>query len=229
MNRKGYTLILRKAFTLGDKKAYTLIELLTVVAIIGVLVTIGSYVWASVAAAERDNTRKTDLARIKNVLEQYNTDTRSYPTFDTSQGAGRLYAAEWQLADSSTCPHAGNINKRLTPTYFDQVPRDPRYQFKFQSGCGSAHQQSGIYLYVSSPGATAPPTNSSATGYALLATLEKTKDQTDPLDNPIRSFITKFAYYSNRDTFGNCLSGDCVTDFPYNMDANYVVFSNNTR
>lgn len=205
--------------SLMKRTGFTLIELLVVIVIIGLIISVGSYLWGSVAAAGRDNSRKADLARLKNVLEQYSTDNRAYPTFDTTQGAGRIYAAEWQLASNQPCTHATGINKRLTPDYIDEIPADPRHAFQYSGGCGDQKSQTGSYLYLSSPGSTAPAANSSATGYALLATLEKAKDRTNDIDNPVRSLVTNFGYYSEGG----------VLDFPYNMDANYVVFSNNTR
>ena len=62
-----------------SKRGFTLIEILTVILIIGVLVSVTSYVFNSSLIRSRDTQRKTDLDTIKNALEQYYLDTRTYP------------------------------------------------------------------------------------------------------------------------------------------------------
>ncbi len=228
--RFGFTLILRKAFHLERKKAFTLIELMVVIAILGILVSLSSLVWGSVAARGRDNTRKTDLARLKNTLEQYATDNRAYPTYDTSQG--RIYAANWQLDGTNGCAHDDDINARLVnkpplTNYISNLPTDPKRKLDLGPGCGDNYQdQHSLYLYLSAPAGTngqGPSSTSSANAYALLATLEQAAGQTQPSDNPIKSPIGKFSYYCA----GTQITG-CQLD-NYNFDANYVIFGGSTR
>lgn len=198
---------------------FTLIEILVVLAILGILVSISSLVWGSIASRGRDNTRKTDIARLKNTLEQYATDNRAYPTYDTSRGQGRVYAASWQLdGNSLICTHNASINERLTPNYVTEIPQDPRNKFTF-TACDQKQDQHGLYLYITSPASSSGPlATSSANGYALLATLENEVDQTLDNQNPIRTSVGKFSYY-----YANGQLGD------YNFDANYVVTGGTSR
>lgn len=204
---------------------FTLIEILVVIAILGILVSISSLVWGSVAARGRDNTRKTDLARIKNVLEQYSTDNRAYPTYDTSKG--RIYAATWQLDNTNAeCSHDDRINLRLInespkTNYISSIPTDPKRRLEFGAGCSTKQDQHSMYLYLSSPAGTngqGPSATSSANGYALLATLEQSAGRTPDADNPLKSSVGKFSYY---------FASGQLSD--YKFDANYVIFGGSTR
>lgn len=196
-----------------ERRGYTLIELLVVIAIIGILIGIINSAWGAVAARSRDNQRKTDLARIKTILEQYALEHRSYPTFDVSIGGGRIYAAESQLTGGDGCSHSNSVNERLSPKYIAHIPSDPKKKY----GCSNAKDQSGVYLYLSSPGAQAPSGGSSATGYALLATLERATDQISADQNPILTALSPFNYYAGADlsTFG--------------FDANYMITGGQLR
>lgn len=195
------------------RRGFTIIELLVVIAIIGVLMGIINFAWGAVAARSRDNQRKADLARIKTVLEQYALEHRSYPTFDASIGGGRIYAAESQLTGGAGCAHASAINERLAPKYIAKIPRDPKNEY----GCTNVNDQSGTYLYLSSPAAQAPSVGSSATGYALLATLERSTDQISADKNPVLTALSPINYYAGAD------------QSKYNFDANYLITGGQVR
>lgn len=174
---------------------FTLIELLTVVAIIGVLVSIGSYTYASSLARSRDNQRLTDLNLIKNALEQYYLENRTYPRFDRSDVAssGFLFVAAWQLTkmpndpnDSYGCEHSTypliGDQRFLAPDYLAAIPEDPKYKFNFQKECQSVLNQIGQYLYISLPDeAELEPTRTRfpklPTGYYLGARMERSSNQ----------------------------------------------------
>lgn len=60
-------------------KAFTLIELLIVLAIIGILSTISLFAISGVRESARDAKRKADLETIRQALEMYKADIGNYP------------------------------------------------------------------------------------------------------------------------------------------------------
>lgn len=193
------------------RRGFTLVELLVVIAIIGILISLGVYASSSLNVRGRNSTRKADLERIKNVLEQYNVDNRSYPKFDTrTAGIPLIFAAEWQLGDSTGCGHTNGLNPRVTPKYIDTVPGDPKKKF---TSCGAGPlDQSGMYLYLSA-GNTTP--DSFPTAFALLATLETPSSAADFFDQTtIFGSVgrARFEYYKGQDFISE-----------YSLDANYLV------
>ena len=157
------TKYLNSKFLIPNSSGFTLIELLVVIAIIGILVSISVVGWVSVAQRGRDSTRKSDLARIKQVLQQQYSDTRTYPTFDGSKGL--IYAASWQLTQdgSSGCLRDDGTTKNIAPKYVDKIPTDPKDVFDYAAAtCESlGENQADRYLYISAPttvdGPTEPP------------------------------------------------------------------------
>ena len=194
---------------------YTLIELLVVIAIIGILSGLGTYGWSSASARSRDSVRKTDLAQIKDALAHYYLDNKEYPDFDATHG--RIYNAVWQLSAGTTCAHNTDIAKRLTPTYLQKIPEDPRQRTDFaKHNCSMTAGQDTRYLYLSAPSESSGP-SSPANGFALLATLERAgTDQLADLHNPLMAGNDSFfgVYYSNATNYGNGSHG---------VDANYMI------
>lgn len=94
-------------FLIRGKRGFTLIEVLIVVAIIGILVAFSSVAFSSVRASARDTKRKGDLYDIRSALEIYRNDCGRYPASLTFGGS---------LTGTGSC--AGN-------TYMPSVPSDP--------------------------------------------------------------------------------------------------------
>lgn len=206
----------------SSARGFTLIELLVVIAIIGILVSIGVVGWVSVAQRGRDTTRKSDLVRIKQVLQQYYSDFRTYPQYDSSPG--RIFVASWQLAPTgTTCQHfgAGSVDFGLPTKYIANIPQDPKDTTDYKSleaNCGAiTDNQGGKYLYLTSSDATAP--DKSPTKFGLMATLERPLD--DLLvggENPLLIGTTYLGpWYATRDYYETQ---------PY-ITANYLVDSRN--
>lgn len=61
------------------EKAFTLIELLITVAIIGILILVSLFIYQIYMTRARDGRRKADLARLQRVLEDYTNDNLCYP------------------------------------------------------------------------------------------------------------------------------------------------------
>ncbi|MBI4948501.1 prepilin-type N-terminal cleavage/methylation domain-containing protein [Candidatus Berkelbacteria bacterium] len=189
------------------KKGYTIIELLVVISIAGILMSLGAYSWNSVASRSRDNTRKTDLERIKTVLEQYASDNRSYPKVNTD--SGMKLVAEYQLNNSCT---GSTEDSRLYPKYIAIIPTDPKKKIENCSDV-TVTDQHGYYLYLSSGD---PSQQGNATGYALMATLEKETDRISDNNNPLKngSNLLNYSVYKNNESA---------------FDQNYIIFGGLNR
>lgn len=90
--------------------AFTLIELMIVIAILGVLATLISGNFITSLKKGRDARRKTDLEQIQRALEMYYEDNKAYPAIISYTGG--------QLKHPS-----------IDKTYMQKVPDDPK------SGC----------------------------------------------------------------------------------------------
>ena len=156
------------------RNAYTLIELLVAITIIGILMTIAAVGWSSVAARSRDDTRKTDMRRIKNMLEQYYADNRVYPKFVENSSGGRVnYSAQWQLTNSSGGCLDVSLTNRIAPRYTSTVPSAPKItkDFLTKDCTYISENQNDDYLYLSARAAIIDP---APKDYALMVKLEKT-------------------------------------------------------
>jgi len=190
---------------------FTLIELLIVITIIGILATMAVAGWMAVSSRGNDSTRKSDLARIKQALQQEYSDTRTYPAFDKSKG--NIFAATWQLTTKDLGCVSATHGSRLTPRYLTEIPHDPDDETNYVAATCDVLTtgQSGRYLYLTAPSDTDGPA-ANATSFALMATLELDSDDrvTDDM-NPLVSTST---------IFGTWYKGQNVT-------ANYLIDSKN--
>lgn len=89
------------------KKAFTLIELLIVVAIIGILATIVIIAYTNAQAKARDNKRKADISAISGAVEMFKIDStgKIYP-FPTTLGLCNS-ASDWCKIRSANTVGAG--------------------------------------------------------------------------------------------------------------------------
>lgn len=103
---------------LSLKRGFTLIEILVVIAVIGILIALSAVAYQAIRKSSRDTKRRADLQDIRSALELYRTDCRAYPP---SLGSS--------LVGSGVC--GGNV-------YLQQVPADPTpssysYQYRLIS------------------------------------------------------------------------------------------------
>lgn len=151
-------------FVRRNIKGFTLIELILVMALVGILavVGLGSYMQATVKA--KDTRRKNDLNQYAKALEMFINDVGRYPQVDASgkilcpnfaNGSmvqtdclGILYAF---IGDSN--PVAGSKKYEKT-VYMDDIPTDP--------------EAAKSYIYVPSAGQN---------DYALYAALDNLEDR----------------------------------------------------
>lgn len=102
------------------KSGFTLIELLVAIAIVGVLVSIGTVSFTSYQARGNDQKKKGDLQRIKLALEKYRLDHYYYPPI-SEEGCRQPTQG---CAKSSE--QGGNWIPALYPDYLKNLPKDPR-------------------------------------------------------------------------------------------------------
>lgn len=111
----------------ANKLGFTMIEILVVMAIIGILVTLGVRSFTSTQMKARDLRRKADLANLSKPLEAYFND---YDTYPLSSANGLM------VIDDSTPLNWGDefVNNNGT-TYMVQLPEDPSSsrQYFYQS------------------------------------------------------------------------------------------------
>jgi prepilin-type N-terminal cleavage/methylation domain-containing protein len=104
------------------RKGFTIIELLVVVAIIGLL---SSMVLTSVGQARkkaRDSERRQTLRNVQKAFELYYNDNGKYPLTPGGVGSGWHSSA---AVDSSADRAGGEYIVGLAPKYVSELPRDP--------------------------------------------------------------------------------------------------------
>jgi len=90
------------------RKAFTLVEMLIVVIIIGILMAALLPRLKGAQERARDTARKANLSQISTALEMYFNDNGSYPD---------AVCTQWPI-----------FKKALVPTYMNDIPRDPQKQ-----------------------------------------------------------------------------------------------------
>lgn len=100
---------------------FTLVELLVVMAIIGILAVISLANFRTSQIKARDAERKNDLRQITNALEAYMSDHGSYPVANS----GRIVGCE---CTNQICAWGGDINREFCDSnntvYMKEIPDD---------------------------------------------------------------------------------------------------------
>ena len=120
-----------------SRNGFTLVELLVVVAIIGLLSTVAAVSMTASRVRARDIKRAATLKQIMTALELYNDNVGHYPITPTFA----CFDCSSYVNTAVTTPAAANLTAALSP-YLAQGPIDPL-------GWGSTDQG---YLYLSSDG-----------------------------------------------------------------------------
>jgi len=113
------------------RRAFTLVELLVVISIIGLLSTIAVASMNSARSRGRDARRAADVHQIMTAMQLYYQDNGTYPnpgTLGCASGAAQFYCLG--LGDSGTCFPSGSyhgctaLDNAMAP-YIGKIPVDP--------------------------------------------------------------------------------------------------------
>ncbi len=104
-----------------NKKGFTIIELLIVIAIIGLLATISMVALNGARQKSRDAKRLADIRQIQTALELYFNDNNNYPA--NSGSVLGTSSSAWALCNSGFVPVA-NIGT-CSKVYMGTIPQNP--------------------------------------------------------------------------------------------------------
>jgi prepilin-type N-terminal cleavage/methylation domain-containing protein len=86
-------------FKRASQLGFTLIELMVVVAIIGILMAAGLVAFRNAQVSSRDAARQSDISAISKAAEQYYNATNAYPTAIGTIGTSTYFASGIQPKD----------------------------------------------------------------------------------------------------------------------------------
>jgi len=129
-------------------KGFTLVELLVVMAILGILVSLVAGNFRSAQVRGRDVTRKSDLKQIAHSLELFYADYGKYP-LDSS---GLISACPYNplLSTGVACSWGEDSFTDGKTVYFKVVPSDPSsdYSYFYRIVPGSSNQKFQLFAYL---------------------------------------------------------------------------------
>lgn len=114
----------------GRRNGFTLIEILVVMAIIGILVTLGVGSFRGSQIKARDGRRKSDLKQVTTALEAYYNDYGQYPQDNNGFIDG---------CAAGSCSWGGAFSDVQGTVYMTMLPTDPRgtWAYRYVSTDGS--------------------------------------------------------------------------------------------
>lgn len=130
----------KRLFSQDRQEGFTLLELLVVVAILGILASIAFALLnpAALFGQSRDTRRKSDLKQIKTSLQLYYNDNKSYPNNDT-----------W-ITNATAWFGIGGGGPDLVPSYIKSMPGDPdstkTYDYRDSSTTGGCTDNQSFAL-----------------------------------------------------------------------------------
>ncbi|MFA5926636.1 MAG: prepilin-type N-terminal cleavage/methylation domain-containing protein [Patescibacteria group bacterium] len=164
------------------KKAFTLIELLIIIVIIGVLATVAVAQYGEAKARNRDARRRADLKQISTAIEMYKINNGSYKIGTTGgkdSGGIDISWLNYSGPGAATYPyHKSIIQGLIEAGVLSSAQRDPLCD---SDACG--------YIY-----------KTDSAKYSLYATLERPSDtdlQTYPSDSAVCDQLARTGWQKN--------------------------------
>jgi prepilin-type N-terminal cleavage/methylation domain-containing protein len=92
------------------KNAFTLLEILVVISIIGILVALGTAAFSTAQKKGRDARRKSDIKAMQNGFEQYYSKEGNYPANTADAGDVAIFPAGLPEDPKDSAPSVYTIN-----------------------------------------------------------------------------------------------------------------------
>ncbi|MFA5975452.1 MAG: prepilin-type N-terminal cleavage/methylation domain-containing protein [Elusimicrobiota bacterium] len=124
----------------GWAQGYTLIELMIIVAIVGVLASILVRVIPYAQYRAHDKARLYHLSSLRHVIELYRADMGAYPAAPAGPGSFYTLFTENDGFAATVIPNqitSTNYIPGIVPTYYEALPVDPSPGASTLAGCSS--------------------------------------------------------------------------------------------
>lgn len=147
-------IIKNSCYAQSMKKGFTIVEILVVLAIIAIIVSIGTVSFNNVRSRSEDAKRKTDMEEIRSALEQYKSNNNQYPTPFVTITMGMQFGLSG-LTD-------------VNNTYMQKIPQDPDFPAKsyhYTSNGTDYTLKSELNLAEPTPCALTPTPDLCGTGF----------------------------------------------------------------
>ncbi|MCX6740882.1 MAG: prepilin-type N-terminal cleavage/methylation domain-containing protein [Candidatus Parcubacteria bacterium] len=217
-------------FSKSKKRAFTLVELLTVVAIIGLLSAFAVVAVRGALVKGRDTRRIADVKNMGTAIEMYFSDNSSYPVVTDANGVS---------SSQGICLEQSSQFATVMLTYMRNIPQDPGYinttypeycYWYHTTGNGSqykisARMESSNYALASSDGGSETNSyevyggnnaNQMSRGYILVSKNSNNSyyfDRTGSVLNGKTGFYV-MQYEAKYDTNGDGIGDDAGTGVP---------------